>query len=137
MKSILIADDSLFMRQMLKELLPRDKFFVIGEASTGKEALAKYSQLNPDLVTMDITMPDMDGITAVKHIIKYDENAKIIMVTSHGQEDMVIKSIQAGAISYILKPITEEKMAGVISEVFIEYQTQIEEDELELTEYDL
>ena len=137
MKSILIADDSLFMRQMLKELLPRDKFFVIGEASTGKEALAKYSQLNPDLVTMDITMPDMDGITAVKHIIKEDKEAKIIMVTSHGQEDMVIKSIQAGAVGYILKPISEDKMAQVIGEVFIEYATQIDEDELGLTENDL
>ena len=106
-------------------------------ATNGHEAIDAFKKYKPDLITMDITMPDMDGITAVKHIIKYDENAKIIMVTSHGQEDMVIKSIQAGAISYILKPITEEKMAGVISEVFIEYQTQIEEDELELTEYDL
>ena len=70
MKKILVADDSMFMRQMLKELLPKDSFQVVGEASTGKEAITKYNQLNPDLVTMDITMPDMDGISAVKKIIE-------------------------------------------------------------------
>ena len=86
MKSILIADDSMFMRQMLKELLPRDKFFVIGEASTGKEAYEKYTQLKPDIVTMDITMPDMDGITAVRKIIELNPDAKIIMVSAMGQK---------------------------------------------------
>ena len=80
MKNILVADDSMFMRQMLKELLPKDSFQVVGEASTGKEAITKYNQLNPDLVTMDITMPDMDGISAVKKIIEINPKAKIVMV---------------------------------------------------------
>jgi two-component system chemotaxis response regulator CheY len=81
---------------------------------------------------MDITMPDMDGINAVKSIISVDEEAKIIMITSHGQEDMVIKSIQAGAVGYILKPITEDKLAISIGEVFIEYAVENRDDDLEL-----
>ena len=115
MKSILIADDSLFMRQMLKELLPRDKFFVIGEASTGKEALAKYSQLNPDLVTMDITMPDMDGIAAVKKIIELNSAAKIIMVSAMGQKPMIKEALEAGANDFIVKPFDREKIISVLN----------------------
>jgi len=75
-------------------------------------------------------MPDMDGITAVKNIIKDDSEAKIIMITSHGQEDMVIKSIQAGAVGYMLKPITEEKLASSIGEVFLEYAVEDEDDDI-------
>ncbi len=115
MKSILIADDSLFMRQMLKDLLPRDKFFVIGEASTGKEALAKYSQLNPDLVTMDITMPDMDGIAAVKKIIELNSAAKIIMVSAMGQKPMIKEALEAGAKDFIVKPFDREKIISVLN----------------------
>lgn len=100
-------------------------------AKNGQEAIDGYKEYKPDLVTMDITMPDMDGITAVQHIMKDDANAKVIMVTSHGQEDMVIKSIQAGAVGYMLKPITEDKMAQAIGEVFIEYAVSAEDDELE------
>ena len=137
MLKVLIVDDSLIIRKKISKIFENLGHELVFAATNGHEAIDAFKKYKPDLITMDITMPDMDGITAVKHIIKYDENAKIIMVTSHGQEDMVIKSIQAGAISYILKPITEEKMAGVISEVFIEYQTQIEEDEVQLTEYDL
>jgi len=76
----------------------------------------------------------MDGITAVKKIIEEDSEAKIIMVTSHGQEDMVIKSIQAGAVGYMLKPITDEKLAGAIGEVFEEYAIEDEDDNLDILE---
>lgn len=137
MLKVLIVDDSLIIRKKISKILENLGYDVVFDATNGQEAIDAYIKYKPDLVSMDITMPDMDGITAVKHIIKEDKEAKIIMVTSHGQEDMVIKSIQAGAVGYILKPISEDKMAQVIGEVFIEYATQIDEDELGLTENDL
>jgi two-component system chemotaxis response regulator CheY len=137
MLKVLIVDDSLIIRKKISKILENLGHDVVFDATNGQEAIDAYIKYKPDLVSMDITMPDMDGITAVKHIIKEDKEAKIIMVTSHGQEDMVIKSIQAGAVGYILKPISEDKMAQVIGEVFIEYATQIDEDEVGLTENDL
>lgn len=137
MLKVLIVDDSLIIRKKISKIFENLGHDVVFDATNGQEAIDAYIKYKPDLVSMDITMPDMDGITAVKHIIKEDKEAKIIMVTSHGQEDMVIKSIQAGAVGYILKPISEDKMAQVIGEVFIEYATQIDEDELGLTENDL
>lgn len=137
MLKVLIVDDSLIIRKKISKILENLGHDVVFDATNGQEAIDAYIKYKPDLVSMDITMPDMDGITAVKHIIKEDKEAKIIMVTSHGQEDMVIKSIQAGAVGYILKPISEDKMAQVIGEVFIEYATQIDEDELGLTENNL
>ena len=137
MLKVLIVDDSLIIRKKISKILENLGHDVVFDATNGQEAIDAYIKYKPDLVSMDITMPDMDGITAVKHIIKEDKEAKIIMVTSHGQEDMVIKSIQAGAVGYILKPISEDKMAQVIGEVFIEYATQIDENELGLTENDL
>lgn len=137
MLKVLIVDDSLIIRKKISKILENLGHDVVFDATNGQEAIDAYIKYKPDLVSMDITMPDMDGITAVKHIIKEDKEAKIIMVTSHGQKDMVIKSIQAGAVGYILKPISEDKMAQVIGEVFIEYATQIDEDELGLTENDL
>lgn len=137
MLKVLIVDDSLIIRKKVSKILENLGHEVVFDATNGQEAIDAYVKYKPDLVTMDITMPDMDGITAVKHIMKDDKEAKIIMVTSHGQEDMVIKSIQAGAVGYILKPITDEKLAQVIGEVFVEYATEIDEDELDLTEYDL
>ena len=117
MKSILIADDSMFMRQMLKELLPRDKFFVIGEASTGKEAYEKYAQVKPDIVTMDITMPDMDGITAVRKIIELNPDAKIIMVSAMGQKPMIKEALEAGAKDFIVKPFDSAKIVNTLSSI--------------------
>ena len=130
MLKILVVDDSLIIRKKLIKIAEKLGHEVIFGAKDGQEAISTYSSKKPDLVTMDITMPDMDGITAVKHIIKADSNAKIIMITSHGQEDMVIKSIQAGAVGYMLKPITEDKLAAAIGEVFIEYAK--EEDDLDI-----
>lgn len=137
MLKVLIVDDSLIIRKKVSKILENLGHEVVFDATNGQEAIDAYVKYKPDLVTMDITMPDMDGITAVKHIIKDDKDAKIIMVTSHGQEDMVIKSIQAGAVGYILKPITDEKLAQVIGEVFVEYATETDEEELDLTEDDL
>ena len=137
MLKVLIVDDSLIIRKKISKILENLGHKVVFDATNGQEAIDAYFKYKPDLVTMDITMPDMDGITAVKHIIKDEKEAKIIMITSHGQEDMVIKSIQAGAVGYILKPITDEKLAQVIGEVFEEYAIGINEEELDLTEYDL
>lgn len=129
MLKVLIVDDSLIIRKKITKIIEKLGHEVLFSAKDGQEAIDAYSQYKPDLVTMDITMPDMDGITAVKHIISKDIEAKIIMVTSHGQEDMVIKSIQAGAVGYMLKPITEDKMAQAIGEVFIEYAVEEDDDD--------
>jgi len=132
MLKILIVDDSLIIRKKITKLIEKLGHEVAFAAKNGQEAINAYESKKPDLVTMDITMPDMDGITAVGHIMKSDHAAKIIMVTSHGQEDMVIKSIQAGAVGYMLKPITEDKLAQSIGEVFYEYAVPEEEDDLNL-----
>ncbi|MGI6587749.1 MAG: response regulator [Peptococcia bacterium] len=103
-QSILIVDDAAFMRMMLKEILKKNGYNVIGEAEDGTSAITKYKELKPDLVTMDITMPEMDGITAVKEIKKIDKDARIIMCSAMGQQAMVIDAIQAGARDFIVKP---------------------------------
>ena len=118
MLNILIVDDSLIIRKTLKEEFERMGHKVIGEAKGGREAIDLYELLTPDLVTMDITMPIMNGITAVKEIKRFHSDAKIIMITSHGEEKMVMEAIKNGARGYILKPITKEKLDDVINKVF-------------------
>ena len=135
MLKILVVDDSLIIRKKVKKLVIELGHDVIGDAKNGEEGIAQYKALQPDLVTMDITMPEMNGIEAVGHIIKEDENAKIIMVTSHGQEDMVIKSIKAGAVGYMLKPVTQDKLAAAIGEVFGEYAVD-EDGDLDILDDD-
>src|SRR5690554_6060758 len=103
-KSILIVDDAAFMRMMIKDILTKNGFEVIGEAENGAKAQEKYKELNPDLVIMDITMPEVDGIQAVKEIKKINQDANIIMCSAMGQQAMVIESIQAGAKDFIVKP---------------------------------
>ncbi len=117
MTKILIVDDSLFMRQMLKNILPKDKFEIVGEASTGKEAIKKFKELNPDIITMDITMPDMDGIDAVKEIKAFDPAAKIIMCSAMGQQTMVMDAIKAGARDFIVKPFQPDRVLEAIKKV--------------------
>ena len=130
MIKVLIVDDSLIIRKKVKKLVEVLGHEVLNSAKNGQEAIDMYKEVKPDLVTMDITMPDMDGITAVKEIMKVDNEAKIIMVTSHGQEDMVIQSIKAGAVGYMLKPISEDKFAAAIGEVFEEYAEESEDSDL-------
>jgi len=130
MLKVLVVDDSLIIRKKVTKLVEKLGHEVLYGAKNGQDAIDSYNSNKPDLVTMDITMPDMDGITAVKHIIENDANAKIIMVTSHGQEDMVIKSIQSGAVGYMLKPVTEDKLATAIGEVFVEYAVEDDDSEL-------
>lgn len=110
MANILIVDDAAFMRMMVKDILTKNGYNVIGEATNGNEAIEKYKELKPDLVTMDITMPDKDGIQALKEIKALDSNAKVIMCSAMGQQAMVIESIQAGAKDFIVKPFQADKV---------------------------
>ncbi|MBP1931513.1 response regulator [Ammoniphilus resinae] len=114
---ILIVDDAAFMRMMIKDILTKNGFSVVGEASDGVQAVEKFKELNPDLVTMDITMPEMDGISAVKEIKKIDSNAKIIMCSAMGQQAMVIDAIQAGAKDFIVKPFQADRVLEAINKV--------------------
>ncbi|RDI47447.1 response regulator [Falsibacillus pallidus] len=111
---ILIVDDAAFMRMMVKDILTKNGFEVVAEAADGSQAVEKYKELKPDLVTMDITMPEMDGITALKEIKKIDGNAKIIMCSAMGQQAMVIDAIQAGAKDFIVKPFQADRVIEAI-----------------------
>jgi len=101
---VIFVDDSSFMRSLLKGIILKDGFELAGEAENGRDAVDLYKKIRPDLVTMDIVMPEMDGIDAVKAIRAFDPEAKIIMVSAMGQQSMVIDSIQAGARDFIIKP---------------------------------
>ncbi|WP_100010948.1 response regulator [Lentibacillus sediminis] len=114
---ILIVDDAAFMRMMIKDILTKNGFSVVGEALDGEEAVAKYKELTPDLVTMDITMPEMDGITALKEIRQFNDQAKIVMCSAMGQQTMVIEAIQAGAKDFIVKPFQEDRVIDAIQKV--------------------
>lgn len=109
-KGILIVDDASFMRMMIKDILTKNGFEIAGEAENGLVAVEKYKELEPELVIMDITMPEMDGIQAVKEIRSIDPNAKIIMCSAMGQQAMVIEAIQAGARDFIVKPFQKERV---------------------------
>ncbi len=111
---VLIVDDAAFMRMMIKEILTKNGYTVVGEASDGAQAVEKYKELGPDLVTMDITMPEMDGITALKEIKKLDSNARVIMCSAMGQQAMVIDAIQAGAKDFIVKPFQADRVIEAI-----------------------
>ena len=120
MAKVLIVDDALFMRRMLSDILKKEGFEVCGEAENGKEAIEKYQQLKPDLVTMDIVMPKMDeidGIAAVREILKIDPQAKIVMVSAMGQHSLVVEAIQAGAKDFVTKPFQPSRVIEAIKRV--------------------
>lgn len=111
---ILIVDDAAFMRMMIRDILSKNGYEVVGEAQDGAQAVEKYKELKPDLTTMDITMPEMDGISALKEIKKMDSNAKVIMCSAMGQQAMVIDAIQAGAKDFIVKPFQADRVIEAI-----------------------
>lgn len=111
---ILIVDDAAFMRMMIRDILTKNGFEVVGEAQDGAQAVERFKELKPDLVTMDITMPEMDGIAALKEIKKLDGNAKVIMCSAMGQQAMVIDAIQAGAKDFIVKPFQADRVIEAI-----------------------
>jgi two-component system chemotaxis response regulator CheY len=116
-KNIMICDDAAFMRMMIKDILSKNGYNVVGEAENGAVAVDKYSELKPDLVLMDITMPEMDGIQALKKIREKDGNASVIMCSAMGQQAMVIESIQAGARDFIVKPFQADRVLEAVNKV--------------------
>ncbi|MEQ2464130.1 response regulator [Niallia hominis] len=114
-QKILIVDDAAFMRMMIKDILSKNGYEIVGEAADGMQAIEKFKETQPDLVTMDITMPEMDGITALKKIKKLNPNAKVIMCSAMGQQAMVIDAIQAGAKDFIVKPFQADRVLEAIS----------------------
>ncbi|MBP1991327.1 response regulator [Paenibacillus eucommiae] len=111
---ILIVDDAAFMRMMIRDILSKNGYEVCGEANDGAQAIEKFKELKPDLITMDITMPEMDGIHALKEIKKIEPNAKVIMCSAMGQQAMVIDAIQAGAKDFIVKPFQADRVIEAI-----------------------
>ncbi len=107
---VLVVDDSAFVVKQLTQFFISAKYEVIGTAENGEEGLLKFKEMKPDLVTLDITMPKMDGLTALSKIIEYDNAAKVIMVSALGKEDMVKKALLAGAKNYITKPLDRIKV---------------------------
>jgi len=116
-KNILICDDAAFMRMMIKDILSKNGYNVVGEAENGARAVEKYAELKPDLVLMDITMPEMDGIQALKKIKEGDSSALVIMCSAMGQQAMVIESIQAGAKDFIVKPFQADRVIEAVKKV--------------------
>ena len=116
-KSVLICDDAAFMRMMIKDILTKNGYNVAGEAENGLKAVEKYNEIKPDLVLMDITMPEMDGIQALKKIRENDSSALVIMCSAMGQQAMVIESIQAGAKDFIVKPFQADRVLEAVKKV--------------------
>lgn len=117
MARVLIVDDAAFMRMMIKDILTKNEYNVVAEAENGAIAVEKYSEVNPDLVLMDITMPEMDGIQALKKIKENDPSALVIMCSAMGQQAMVIESIQAGAKDFIVKPFQADRVLEAVQKV--------------------
>jgi len=114
MKTVLVVDDAAFMRVSIKNMLTKNGYEVIGEAENGKIAIQKYQDLNPDIVTMDITMPEMDGLASLKKILEVDPSANIVMVSAMGQEGMVREAVQSGAKGFIVKPFKEDVILSAL-----------------------
>ena len=117
MAKILIVDDAAFMRMMIKDILSKNGYEVVGEAENGAVAVNKYAEVKPDLVLMDITMPEKDGIQALKEIRANDGNAKVIMCSAMGQQAMVIEAIQSGAKDFIVKPFQADRVIEAVKKV--------------------
>ena len=116
-KKILIVDDAAFMRMMIKDVLSKNGFEVVGEAENGAKAVEQYKALSPDLVIMDITMPEVNGIEALKMIREFDGSAKVIMCSAMGQQAMVIEAIQSGAKDFIVKPFQPDRVCEAVQKV--------------------
>lgn len=116
-KRVLVVDDTAFMRMSLRNVLEKNGYEVVGEAADGEEAVAKYKELKPDVVTMDITMPKKDGITAIKEIIAEDPDAKVIVCSAMGQKPMVIEALSAGAKDFLVKPFQPGRVIEALNRV--------------------
>ncbi len=114
---VMLVDDTAFMRRMLRDILVKAGFEVVAEAGNGREAVEKYRQTHPDLVIMDITMPEMDGIAAVREIIAGDPEARIVMCSALGQQEMILESLEAGAQDFVMKPFMPQKVLETVRKV--------------------
>ncbi len=118
MKRILIVDDAKVIRMVIRQVLTRHGFLIAGEAENGREALEKYKELKPDAVTMDIIMPDVDGIQGLKDIMAFDKQAKVIMISAIDQRDALKEAIQHGASDYVVKPFEDDRMIVALKNIF-------------------
>lgn len=116
-KRILVVDDAAVMRLMLNKILTAGGYEIAGEAATGADAMRKYQDLKPDLVTMDITMPEVSGISALKNIRKFDPNAKVIICSAMGQKTLINEAMQAGAIDFIIKPFEDNQVLEAVRRI--------------------
>lgn len=114
---VLIVDDALFMRNMLRNIFSESGFDIVGEAQNGNEAVELYQQLRPDLVTMDIVMPEKNGIEALKEIIAFDGAARVVICSALGQESLIMEALEAGAKDFIVKPFKPPKVIEVAQKV--------------------
>jgi Response regulator containing CheY-like receiver domain and AraC-type DNA-binding domain len=115
MKKVLIVDDAAFMRVSIKNMLGKNGYEVIGEAENGKVAIQKFQELSPDIVTMDITMPEMDGLASLKKILALDPSANVVMISAMGQESMVREAVLCGAKGFIVKPFKEDIILAALN----------------------
>jgi len=120
---VLIVDDAIFMRKMISDILVENGMEVVGEADTGAKAVEKYMELRPDLVTMDIIMPEMNGIDAVRKIMEFDSKARIVMCSALGQQALVQEAITAGAKDFLIKPFNAARVVEVIAKMFSQVPT--------------
>jgi len=120
---VLIVDDAIFMRKMISDILVENGMEIVGEADTGAKAVEKFMELRPDLVTMDIIMPEMNGIDAVRKIMEFDSQAKVVMCSALGQQALVQEAITAGAKDFLIKPFNAARVVEVIAKVFNQVMT--------------
>lgn len=122
MKKILVVDDAKVIRMIIRQILTRNGFEIAGEAGNGREAFEKYKELRPDAVTMDIVMPEVDGIQGLKEIIAFDKQAKVVMISAIDQRDALMESLRYGAVDYVVKPFEDDRMVSSLRNIFGESQ---------------
>ncbi len=118
MRKILIVDDAIVARMVLKKILAQSGYEVVGEAEDGLQAIEKFKELKPDIVTMDIVMPEMDGIEATKNITGFDPSAKVIITSTMHQKELSLRALEAGACSYIVKPYEADRILRTLDQLF-------------------
>ncbi len=116
-KTVLVVDDTAFMRMTLKSMLEKNGYEVVGEGEDGQKGVELYKELKPSLVTMDITMPNMDGITAIKEIMSFDPGATVMVVSAMGQKSLVIEALNAGAKDFVVKPFQPDRIAEALAKL--------------------
>ncbi len=117
MSTVLVCDDAIFMRTMISDILQQAGHEIVGEAENGAQAVERFKELQPDLVTMDIVMPDMGGIDAVREIVRFDPDARVLMCSAMGQQALVVEAIQAGAKDFVVKPFQPSRVLEAVQRV--------------------